>query len=68
MAGIDRRLFLGSSLGAALASTSPLVKAKTRSDNPSEQIHFALIGAGGQGRHDSGKLLQQPNVRLTAVC
>ncbi len=34
---------------------------------PSDRIHVALIGAGGQGKVNARALLQQPDVRIVAV-
>lgn len=69
MLDINRRTFLGGSLGAAaLAATGPFALSQTNSGPPSEQLHFALIGAGDQGKSASRMLLRQPNVRMTALC
>jgi predicted dehydrogenase len=64
MSNISRRRFLGASAASvALAATNHLA-----AQPASENIHFALIGAGGQGRWDAGKLLSVPGVKLTAIC
>lgn len=65
MYGVDRREFLQSS--AALVAAG--VAAQTAgAAAPSEQLHFALIGAGGQGLRIADYLLQVPGARMTAVC
>lgn len=41
---------------------------RAQANPPSENIHFALIGAGGQGRHVASRFLEVPGVKMTAVC
>ncbi len=64
MSNITRRRFLQASAATAAVAAAPRLAAQP----PSENIHFALIGAGGQGRWDAGKLLNVPGVKLTAIC
>ena len=64
MSGVTRRSFLHASAGAAAALSAGTLRAQA----PSENVHVALIGAGGQGVFDMGNLLQVPGVRLTAIC
>lgn len=69
MSTIDRRSFLQSAAAAAsVAGGLSSALAATQSSAPSDNLHFALIGAGGQGRWDTGWLLQTPGAKLTAIC
>lgn len=63
MHALDRRTLLQAGAVAAAAGGGPLKAAA-----PSEQLHVALIGAGGQGRHVTSRLLEVPATRLVAVC
>ncbi|MBT9333269.1 Gfo/Idh/MocA family oxidoreductase [Paracidobacterium acidisoli] len=72
---MDRRDFLKA---AGVATAQTLVGAKTyalagaqeepaRPVSANDQIHLALIGAGGQGMYDTGTAVQVPGVKLVAV-
>ncbi|MEX0936376.1 MAG: Gfo/Idh/MocA family oxidoreductase [Pirellulales bacterium] len=63
MPSLSRRRFLQAS-----AATAAAVATTARAAAPSEQINFALMGAGSQGRHIAGRLLEVPGTRLAAVC
>ncbi len=74
---INRRDFLKT--GSLVASGSCLVDgARTHilakaaeesvsSPSPNDQIHLALIGAGGQGQYDTGVAVEVPGVKLVAA-
>ncbi len=64
MTQFNRRGFLQASAATAAFAASSRLAAQA----PSENIHVALVGAGGQGMFDMGNLLQVPGVKLTAVC
>lgn len=64
MSPVNRRQFLQASAATAVLAASTRVVAAP----PSENLHFALIGAGGQGRWDATKLLAVPGVKCTAIC
>lgn len=67
MDNIPRRNFVKTAATtAAMAALAPSQALGQQA--PSENIHFALIGAGGQGRWDSTCLLGVPGVKLTAIC
>ena len=60
-----RRGFLQSTAAiGAVAATTRFARAATANDS----LNFALIGAGGQGRHVAGNFLKVPGVKMTAVC
>jgi predicted dehydrogenase len=65
MSSPHRRDFLKTS--AALAAGAVLGQTG-RSEKASDNIHFALIGAGSQGTHIAAQLAKVPNTKLTAVC
>ena len=69
MSTLDRRSFLQSAAAAAgTAGAFASAMGATQSTSPSENLHFALIGAGGQGRWDTSWLLKTPGAKLTAIC
>jgi len=65
-----RRVFLKET--AVLATAPYFVPASVLGRNgrtpPSEKIVLAVIGTGGRGRYDMSAALQEPDVRLVAVC
>jgi predicted dehydrogenase len=65
MSSPDRRDFLKTS--AALAASAVLGQTG-RAEKAVDNLHFALIGAGGQGSQIAGQLLKVPNTKLSAVC
>ena len=71
---IDRRSFCQATAASSLAAgTAAALGAKSAGASTavgaaSDNLHVALIGAGGQGRWDTGFLLQVPGVKVTAVC
>jgi predicted dehydrogenase len=65
MSSPHRRDFLKSSAAVAAAA---VLGQSGRAEKASDNLHFALIGAGSQGSHICGRLLQVPNTKLTAVC
>jgi predicted dehydrogenase len=75
MRGFNRREFLRTasvaSAGAALAGTiHALTAAQEEPAGPvaaNDHIQLALIGAGGQGQHDTSIAVQVPGVKLVAV-
>jgi predicted dehydrogenase len=64
MSGYNRRFFLKT--GAVL--TTGVAAKRILAAAPSNNLHFALVGAGNQGRQDAGILLKVPGVKLTAIC
>jgi predicted dehydrogenase len=64
----SRRCFLGSAAAAACAMIVPRhVLGGPRFVPPSAKVNVALIGAGGQGRHNIRALLQEPDTQVIAV-
>lgn len=63
MSSFNRRRFLQASAGAAAVATTARVLAA-----PSENLHFALIGAGGEGMRIASKFSDVPGVKMTAIC
>src|SRR5437867_13213951 len=63
---VSRRTFVGSmGVGAALTSLSrPVWAAK----GPSDQVVMGMIGVGNQGTSRLRGFLQQPDVRIGAIC
>lgn len=68
MAKLHRREFVQTAAATAAAVVVGQTRVKSEQTAPSENIHVALVGAGGQGRWDSSCLLQVPGVKITAVC
>jgi predicted dehydrogenase len=66
MKSLPRRTFLRDSLGgaAALAAGMP----QTTSASPNDQINVASVGVGGMGTGHVDRLLNRPDVRITAIC
>ncbi|MFI5380434.1 MAG: Gfo/Idh/MocA family protein [Tepidisphaerales bacterium] len=66
----SRRRFLGTSAAAAAAfSIVPrYVLGGAKFVPPSEKVNIAIIGAGGQGRHNMGALFNEPDAQVIAVC
>ncbi|MBN1851878.1 MAG: Gfo/Idh/MocA family oxidoreductase [Pirellulales bacterium] len=62
-----RRSFLGNMAGA-IAGLSWAGPAISQARSPSEQLHVAAIGVGGQGRSDLENVARAPNVRVVALC
>jgi predicted dehydrogenase len=65
MSAVNRRDFLQASAATAVALG---VAGATKAQAPSENLHFALIGAGGKGRHCTQDMLRVPGTKLTAIC
>lgn len=67
---INRREFIGSA--AAVAASISIVPSHVIAGSgkipPSDQITVANIGCGTQGLREMGDLLQNPKVRVVAVC
>ena len=69
MPSLNRRSFMyTSAVSAAAAGFTSLAQGDTQPAPPSENIHYALVGAGAQGRWDSSFLLKVPGVKLVAIC
>jgi predicted dehydrogenase len=66
MQSLSRRTFLQSSLAAATVLATKA--AANASGSETVDIPFALIGAGGQGRHVAFRLAAEPGTRLEAIC
>ena len=69
-ANVSRRDFLSRAAAATAAFTIvPRYVLGARGNTaPSEKLNVAIIGAGGQGRHNTNALLRQSGVQVTAVC
>lgn len=67
---INRREFLGTAatIAASISIVPSHVIAGTGHIPPSDQIAVANIGCGTQGLREMGSLLQNPKVRVVAVC
>ena len=67
---INRREFLGSAatIAASITIVPSHVIAGTGHIPPSDQLAVANIGCGTQGLREMGSLLQNPKVRVVAVC
>lgn len=67
---LNRREFLGSAatVAASISIVPSNVIAGLGKIPPSDQITVANIGCGTQGLREMGKLLQNPKVRVVAVC
>lgn len=67
---INRREFLGSAatIAASITIVPAHVIAGTGHIPPSDQLAVANIGCGTQGLREMGSLLQNPKVRVVAVC
>ncbi len=64
MPDINRRGFLQSTA----ATTVALAASTSFAASDKEPLHFALIGAGGKGRHCTLDMLRIPGTKLTAIC
>ena len=64
----NRRQFIHTSAASAAAVAASGAFSALAAEAPSENIHVALIGAGGQGCWDAGHLLRVPGVKITAIC
>jgi len=66
---LNRRSFLRNAGLTAAAIQIPLLRtfAQERKLGPNDQIHVALIGAGGRGQSITKSALTLPNVKLLAV-
>jgi len=66
---LNRRSFLRNAGLAAAGTQIPLLRtfAQERRLGPNDQIHVALIGAGGRGQSITKSALTLPNVKLLAV-
>jgi len=67
---ISRRDFLGRATAAAAAFTivPRHVLGARQYTTPSEKLNIAVIGTGGQGKHNIKGLLQHPDVQVMAIC
>src|SRR5258708_33706171 len=62
---MNRRTFVGSmGVGAALSALSRPAVAKS----PNDQVVMGMIGVGNQGTGRLREFLQQPDVRIGAIC
>jgi predicted dehydrogenase len=70
---LDRRSFLktagltAAAVGANLEVLAQAPRETAQATSANDQIHLALIGAGGQGQSDTKVALQVPGVKLVAV-
>ena len=62
---VNRRTFLQATAASGLAVAAT---ARGATQAPSENLHFALIGAGGQGTRIATEMLKNPGAKLTALC
>ena len=67
----SRRTFLKNSAAAAAASLTVVPRhvlgSQGQTPAPSDKVNIALIGAGGQGRSNLGKLFEQADAQVIAV-
>jgi len=71
--GISRRVFLKRTSGIALGAAAPMivpaqVLGRGGSVAPSERIAIGCIGLGGQGQGNMRQFINQPDVRIVALC
>ena len=65
----NRRQFLGMATAAAAFTLVPRhVLGGPRFVPPSEKVHVAIVGAGGQGRSNARSLFQEKEAQIIAVC
>jgi predicted dehydrogenase len=67
----SRREFLRQSIAGAVAGSTAIgLEPKTYAKVPgaNDRIRVALIGCGGQGRADLGKMIRIPNVECVSLC
>jgi predicted dehydrogenase len=64
---LHRRTFLHHTAAASLVAASAAA-ARVKADAPSENLHFAIIGAGGQGLRITGNMLKVQGTKLTCAC
>jgi len=64
---LTRRRFLGSTAAAAVFTIVPRHVLGAGQTAPSDMIHMAILGTGGQGLVNMRSLLQQPDVRIVAI-
>jgi hypothetical protein len=72
-AGLDRRLFLKTAIGAGAALAAPQVipgsaLGKDGVVAPSERIILGGLGIGGRGSYVLGCFLDEPDVHFVAIC
>jgi len=69
-ARVSRRNFLSRTATATAAFTivPRYVLGARGYTAPSEKLNVAVIGAGGQGRHNTNALLQHADVQVSAIC
>ncbi len=69
-AKVSRRDFLSRTAAATAAFTivPRYVLGARGYTAPSDKLNVAVIGAGGQGRHNTNALLQHADVQVTAIC
>lgn len=67
---LNRRQFIRATSGAVAAATlvPRHVLGGPRFVPPSEKVNIALIGAGGQGRHNVRALFREPDAQVVAIC
>lgn len=65
---LSRRGFLGTTAAAAAFTIVPPHVLGLGQTPPSEKINMAFIGVGWQGSYNLQTFLQQPEVRVVAVC
>ncbi len=64
---LNRRQFLGAAAGGAFMIVPRHVLGGQGQTAPSDTLHIAIIGAGGQGTVNMKSLLQEQDVRIIAV-
>lgn len=66
---LHRRQFLGTATAAAACAVVPRhVLGGPRFVAPSEKVHIAIVGAGGQGRTNAKNLFYEEDAQIIAVC
>lgn len=65
----SRRRFLSAATALAAATVLPRsILGRPGNPPPSEQLNIAIVGTGGRGITNSWKLLEHPDVNITAIC
>ncbi len=64
---VTRRNFLGGAAAAAFTVVPRHVLGGSGHTAPSERVHVAIIGTGGQGIVNMKQLFQEPDVRIAAL-
>src|SRR3989304_7836321 len=68
-AKLSRRDFVRTAAATAAFTIVPRYVLGGRGNTaPSEKLNVAVIGVGGQGKHNTNALLQEADVQVSAIC